>query len=325
MIKRDVVVVGASAGGLAALSQICSQLPADFAACVLVVQHIGRHSSSLPSILSSRGALKAIHPSGGEPLQAGAIYVAPPDRHMLIDDGKIRLTDGPKEHHTRPAIDPLFRSAALACGPRVIGVVLTGHLDDGTFGLQAIQQCGGITVVQDPADAQASGMPTSALQHVAVDHCVGVNQLAATLMRLTQEPVADAARMPPAQLVAEHLAALDGAQAMDKLSAIARPSHFVCPECTGSLWEIMGSKPARYRCHTRHAYSLRSLVQGLANESEATLWSALRALHDLELVTRKLAEDARSLGDGAAGLNADAQAERVAQKAAQVRSLLEPS
>jgi len=191
--RRDLVVVGASAGAVPVLLGLATQLPADFPAAVLIVLHVGAHHSVLPELLKDRGALRARHALDGQVLQPGAIEIAPPDEHMLVEGNCIRLRHGPKEHHARPAIDPLFRSAAQARGPRVIGVLLSGRLDDGTAGLRAIKQCGGRVVVQDPEDAQHPEMPRNALAHVEVDCCVPGSELAHTLLRLIAGPPAPAA------------------------------------------------------------------------------------------------------------------------------------
>lgn len=188
MAPRDLVVVGASAGAVPVLLELATRLPADFPAAVLVVLHVGAHRSVLPDLLKGRGALPARHAVDGQALQPGTIAIAPPDQHMLVEAGRIRLQHGPKENHARPAIDPLFRSAARAQGRRVIGVLLSGCLDDGTAGLRAIKDGGGVAVVQDPADAEHPEMPRSALAHVDVDCCVPGAQLADTLVRLVAPP-----------------------------------------------------------------------------------------------------------------------------------------
>ena len=197
MNPRRLVVIGGSAGGVSALLALSAGLPRGFRAPVLIVLHIGANQSVLPSLLSAHGNNPAVHAKDGQTLQDGILYVAPPDQHMLVDDGRIRLSHGSKEHHTRPAIDPLFKSAALAHGRAVIGVVLTGWLDDGAAGLQAIKDFGGLAVVQDPADAEQPGMPKSALRSVHVDHCVPLSELAATLVRLVDEPMPADILSPP--------------------------------------------------------------------------------------------------------------------------------
>ncbi|MES2976827.1 MAG: chemotaxis protein CheB [Pseudomonadota bacterium] len=322
-VLRDVVVVGASAGGVSALCSMAAKLPASFAPSVFVVVHIGSHPSALPDILTASGPLPAKHPSDGDRYLPGVIYVAPPDCHMLLQDGLIRLTHGPKEHHTRPAIDPLFRSAALSVGPRAIGVVLTGHLDDGTAGMQAIKECGGLTVVQDPAEAEASGMPESVLESVDIDHCVRLSDLADTLVQLSKHPVVANVVQAPPRLVNEHLASTSKGLILDKLESVAQPSSLVCPECTGTLWEITDSRPPRYRCHTGHAYSLQSLAHNQSVSVEAALWSALRALQDREVILRKMAELHRQSGDESQALEVQAEADLVCQHGILIQQLVE--
>ncbi|WP_157271365.1 chemotaxis protein CheB [Azohydromonas aeria] len=324
MARRDIVVVGASAGGVRALRELAAALPADFPAALCVVLHVGPFKSSLPELLEAVGPLPAAHAVTGEPLRPGRILVAPPDHHLLLQDGATLLTRGPKEHHTRPAVDPLFRSAALAFGPRVIGVLLTGGLDDGAAGLQAIKECGGLAVVQDPREAEDPGMPGAALRAVTVDHCVPLAQVAPLLVGLVQQAVpGEAPQEPPPRLVHEHLAGMGGENAMEDLQQAAVPSTLVCPDCKGTLWEIRGSQPPRYRCHTGHAFSLRSLASVQQSAAEDALWSALRALQEKELLLRKIADLDRSAGDEAHALQAEAEAEQLRRQAEVLRRLVE--
>jgi two-component system chemotaxis response regulator CheB len=187
---RDIIVIGASAGGIKALKELAAALPEDLPAAVFVVLHLAPTKPSiLPQILSRAGPLPALHPSNDQPVETGYIYVAPPDHHLLLRDGRIRVFRGPKENAHRPAVDPLFRSAAAAYGPRVIGVVLTGALEDGTAGLSAVKSGGGVAVVQDPFDALQPSMPQSALRSVRVDYCVGLAEIGPLLIRLNSEEV----------------------------------------------------------------------------------------------------------------------------------------
>src|SRR5690349_180578 len=189
MPGHDIIVTRASAGGVEALRAVVAVLPADLPAAVFVVLHIPAQSPSMmPSILSRAGPLPAAHPTDGEPIRPGHIYVAPPDCHLLIDHERVRGVRGPRENRTRPAVDPLFRTAARAYGPRVVAVVLTGTLDDGTAGLQAVKQRGGLAVVQDPRDAMYAGMPRSALQHTPVDYVVPLSEIGPLISRLVREP-----------------------------------------------------------------------------------------------------------------------------------------
>jgi two-component system chemotaxis response regulator CheB len=215
--------------------------------------------------------------------------VAPPDQHLHVLGETLHLSRGAKEHHTRPAIDPLFVSAALARGPRTIGVLLTGRLDDGTAGLQAIKACGGIAVVQDPADADVPDMPASALRHVEVDHCVALQAMPRLLVALTSNAGPGvAAPKPPEPLVHEQALSLAKGDSMDHLTKFATPSTFVCPDCHGSLWEVRDVRPRRFRCHTGHAFTIRTLQDTLAIASEESLWNARRALQERLLLLREM-------------------------------------
>lgn len=197
---EHVVVIGASAGGVTALLEISRALPPAFPAPVCVVQHVGSHPSILPELLQFRGANTAMHAKDGQQLQPGTLLIAPPDRHMLLDGDRVRLTRGPKENHARPAIDPLFRTAAVSLRSRVIAVVLTGQMDDGTAGLAAIKDCGGTAVVQDPATAEEPSMPRSALAKVSVDHCVALPEIAPLLARLVGASIEETASTLPERL-----------------------------------------------------------------------------------------------------------------------------
>ncbi len=324
MARRDIVVIGASAGGVRALRVVAAALPADFAAAVCVVLHVGAFRSNLPELLEAVGPLPAAHALGGEQLRHGRILIAPPDHHLLLEaDASVQLTRGPKEHHTRPAVDPMFRSAALSLGPRVIGVLLTGGLDDGTAGLHAIKECGGLAVVQDPADAEDPGMPGAALQAVEVDHCVPLEGIAPLLAELVRQPAPAPAAEPPPHLVHEHLAGLGAENAMEELEQVASPSTLVCPDCKGTLWEIRGAKPPRYRCHTGHGFSLRSLAAVQHEATENALWSAVRALQEKEVLLRKIADLDRSAGDEAHARQAETEADQLRAQADALRALVE--
>jgi|SRR5882724_1676203 len=190
MPGHEIIVVGASAGGVEALMKLVHGLSRNLAASVFIVLHLPAQGSSvLPSILKHAGILNAQHPIDQQKIEMGNIYVAPPDHHLLIEQGLIRVVRGPKENRHRPAIDALFRSAAIAYGAQVVGVVLTGALDDGTAGLLAIKQRNGIAIVQDPNDAIYPDMPRSALKHVAVDYCVPIAEIGPLLVRLVNEPI----------------------------------------------------------------------------------------------------------------------------------------
>src|SRR4051812_19665488 len=216
MPKPDIVVIGASAGGVEALQLLASGLPVGFEAALFVTLHIGAGPSVLDTILSAAGPLPAKRPKDGEQIQRGTIYVAPPDYHMLVAQGRIHLSHGPKENRTRPAINPMFRSAASNYRGRVAGVVLSGALDDGVAGLAEIKRCGGIAIVQAPETAQFPDMPSNAISHVDVDHVVPVGEIGTLIARLT---------------ATENTA-------MEKQESIERKQvQLICPDCEGPMWE----------------------------------------------------------------------------------------
>jgi two-component system chemotaxis response regulator CheB len=250
-------------------------------------------------LLSGRGPNRAVEAREGDTPTPGTIYVAPPDHHMLLESGVVRLTRGPKEHHARPAIDPLFRSAALDCGPRAVGVVLTGMLDDGSAGLRAIKDCGGIAVVQDPAEAHEPSMPKSAMAAVQVDHVVPLQRMARLLFELAQPRADLPAFEAPATLRREYAVAV-GDRTVENLKVIGEPSMFSCPDCGGVLFELHDKHPVRYRCHTGHAFSARSLAATQEQVTDAALWTSLRAMQEKESILRRLAEVQKAEGVGSA-------------------------
>jgi two-component system, chemotaxis family, protein-glutamate methylesterase/glutaminase len=295
--NRDVIVLGASAGGVEALTQLCAGLRADLPASVFIVQHVAPTARSvLPELLTRAGPIPAGHPVDGEPMLRGRIYVAPPDLHMLLVDGRIRLRRGPHENRTRPAADVLFRSAAACCGGRVVGVVLTGLLDDGTAGLIAIKRCGGVSVVQDPADAAWPGMPRSALLRDSVDHSEALHVLPALLARLAAEP-AGTSLPASAELRAEIMISEGEVASMSQPSiTIGSPSPLGCPHCGGVLNEIAEEKAVRFRCQIGHAYGPESLAAAQVDGLEQALVTAVRTHRDRLALFNRMAEVAREKG-----------------------------
>ena len=295
MPGRDLIVIGASAGGIEALLQLAESLPRDLPAAVLVVVHISpTHRSVLPRMLTDAGPLPATHAVDGEPVLPGHIYIAPPNRHLLLDDGKIRLSTGPLENGHRPAVDTLFRTAARAGGERVIGIVLSGSLDDGTAGLIAIHQRGGLCIVQDPDDAIVGDMPRHARDHVEVDHCLPVSGMAALLARLVSEPLPGRTRAPSAALDREARIALGRDHEM--LLPPGDPSAFGCPTCGGVLWEVQENGLLRFRCRIGHAFSTDALQAEQQSALEGALWAALRALEEQASLTRRMGVRAHEQG-----------------------------
>jgi two-component system chemotaxis response regulator CheB len=315
---QRLIVIGASAGGVHALRTVASGLPGDMPCPVLVVLHVGTHRSVLPDLLTQYGPLPARHAASGDRLEPGRILVAPPDHHLLVEGETVQLSRGPKAHHSRPAIDPLFVSAGLSHGPGVVGVVLTGMLDDGTAGLQAIKRCGGVAVVQDPDEAFAPSMPRSALAHVAVDHCVGLARLPALLAALARTPLPAVAPQRPQGLLHEMALIRHEGDPMDNLQAIGNPSAFACPDCHGGLWSLRGERPERFRCHTGHFYTLRSLQHAMSLASDEAMWNALRALQEKRLLLDHMVDSAQQ--DAEVG-DPDRYVEAAAEVHAQVDEL----
>jgi two-component system chemotaxis response regulator CheB len=296
--KHDIIVIGTSAGGVEALSALVPTLPRRLPASVFVVLHLTPTANSyLPQILNRAGKLPCSQPEGGEPIVPGHIYVAPPDRHLMLARRKMMVVRGPKENRHRPSVDPLFRSAASAYGPRVIGVILTGALDDGTAGLLAIKRRGGIAVVQDPDDAYFPDMPASALEYVDVDYRVPLAEIGALLTRLVEEPAAEEG----AEAVSKDLEMEELLEAVDPstLDITERPGRlvgFVCPECKGPLWEVREGDLRRYRCRVGHSYTADSMLVGQGEAVEDALWTALNILQESAQLSRQLADEARARG-----------------------------
>ena len=298
MKARDIIVIGTSAGGLSALKRLLCQLPPDLPATIFVVQHLSpTHYSNLPGILERAGNLKVSHPLDGEQFVKSHVYVAPPDHHLIIEQGHIRLSQGPKENLTRPAIDPLFRSAALSFRSRVVGVVLTGELDDGTAGLWSVKYRGGITVVQDPADAAHPSMPRSAARNVAIDYCLPVSEIGPLLVRLANDPFEEESAPPSEKLEIETRIALDDPQALTQLERLGELTAITCPDCHGSLWQLTEDKLIRFRCRTGHAYTAETLLTEQNQALENILRDALRCAVEQSTLTMDIIEHSRQTND----------------------------
>ena len=319
-MPKDIIVIGASAGGLEALRAPAASLPADLAASVFVVLHTSAESPGmLAGILERSGPLPAVTAKNGERIRPGRAYVAPPDHHLIVEPGVVRVTRGPKENRFRPAIDPLFRSAAQTYGPRVVGVILSGYLDDGTAGLWAVKQLGGTAVVQDPADALVDSMPLSALRHVRVDYCLPLAEVAPLLVRLSEEEAEEGAfEVPEETRIEVNIALADQALEAGVLK-LGGPSNYACPECHGVLLQLKEENRIRFRCHTGHAYSLESLVAEIDEAIEESLWSAIRSVEEKVLLMSHLAEHVRASEDGPAAEQFVRAAEAAQRRADLVR------
>ena len=307
MANRNIIVVGASAGGVPALITLMKNMPADFDGSMFIVLHIPPNSpSSLPLILSSAGTLKAIHPKDGEKIQNGKVYVAPPDHHMLLEGKTVLIKKGPKENRFRPSIDALFRSAAYVYGPRVIGIVLSGVLNDGTSGLWSIKRLGGTTIIQDPEDAQHPEMPLNALEYVDADYLLPVKDIPDMLISNFRKKAAKKPVIPKKQLklleMELMIAIRDNAFEMGIMN-MGELTPFTCPECNGVLIQLVEGKLIRFRCHTGHAYTASALLGDLSESIEHTLWKCMRGLEEITMLLRKITGHFKEIGQGdAAGL-----------------------
>jgi two-component system, chemotaxis family, protein-glutamate methylesterase/glutaminase len=287
--NRCIVAIGASAGGVYALKRLVRDISPDIPAALLIVQHVGP-TSYLGDILGRAANMPVANAASGMKVENGHIFVAPPGAHLLLHNDHMLLRRGPRENLARPAIDPLFRSAACSFGGRVIGVVLTGSLSDGTAGLRAIKMCGGVSVVQDPDDAAVPDMPLSALQNVEIDHCVALSEMAGLLHRLASEMAGPTLEIPPVIRLEAAIAAQEHGTMEQTEGQLGTPSTFVCPECHGPLWEIEDGPITRYRCHTGHAFGADVLMQAQADDAEQALWSLLRAHQQRAELAKRMAK-----------------------------------
>jgi two-component system chemotaxis response regulator CheB len=315
-----IIVIGASAGGVETLRKLVAGLSADLPAAVFVVVHISPHSNSvLPQILNRTGSLTALHPKQGETFQPGHIYVAPPDYHLLLKTGHIHLSRGPKENNSRPAIDVLFRTAAQAYNSQVIGVLLSGLLDDGTAGLWAIKQQGGIAIVQDPEEALYSSMPRNAIENVEVDLILPVSEITTALINLANEPLKTRELPHKSSIAREPDPAEIEPATMQSNKNSGTSSAFACPDCGGVLWETNEGNLIRFRCRVGHAFSVESLMAEQSDQLEEALWSALRALEEMANIRRRLAQRAVKSGHSARAQKYNMEAERMEQRAELIR------
>ncbi|HJV65340.1 MAG TPA: chemotaxis protein CheB [Geomonas sp.] len=289
MQGHDIIVIGSSAGGVEALQTLVQELSPHLPAALFIVQHIAPDAPPLlAAILDRKSKLPALFPADNSPFQPGHIYVAPPDHHLLLEGDHMRVLRGPRENRHRPAIDPLFRSAACSFGPRVVGVVLSGTLDDGTAGLWAVKSCGGKAVVQDPSDALFPCMPRNAMAHVEVDHCLPLVQIGGVLTELARTPVGKETGAVPDQVSIETKAAMLQSDIGD-MRSIGKPTAFSCPACHGALWELQEGIIRRFRCHVGHSYLPDSLVADQSEQIGSALFAALAAMQEKAAMLRRLA------------------------------------
>jgi two-component system chemotaxis response regulator CheB len=320
---KQLIVIGASSGGIEAVRDLLSGFPVTLQAPVCVVIHVAPGSPGiLDRIFGQRCALPVSYAEDHERLRDGHVYLPPADFHMLVEPGRLILSKGPRENRVRPAIDPLFRSAAQVYGPRAIGVILTGNLDDGASGLQTIAQLGGTAVVQDPREAQFPSMPENALAAVPAASVLPLDRVAPFLVNALATEPAHRTRPLPAGVDVEVQIA-KGQNVMEAgLEKIATPSSFACPECHGVLYRLKETHPERFRCHTGHAFSARHLIAAIEEDMESTTWSAVRSLQEGSMLLAHMAGDARAANELARAGELEAAAERRRNQAELLRQAL---
>jgi two-component system, chemotaxis family, protein-glutamate methylesterase/glutaminase len=323
-MRRDIIVIGASSGGLDALGSVLELLPIELPAAVFIVMHVPANPPSiLHAVLQRKSRLPVFPAVDGAQVRHGVVTVAVSDHHLMFADGHLRLTRGPRENRSRPAVDATMRSAAVAFGPRCIGVVLTGNLDDGTAGLWAIKDRGGIAVVQSPEEAEYPSMPRNAIQQLAVDHVVPLVDLAGLLRELVTEDVELDVRERghDAVSIENRIAAGEHALKVGVLS-LGTPSINTCPHCHGTLTEVRDAGPLRFRCHTGHVFTPSSLLVDLDHTIDETLWSALRSIEERQLLLEQLIESAKLRGDNGDAQEYARQVEDARMRAAEIRALV---
>lgn len=321
MPGHDVIVIGASTGGVEALSAIVRDLNEDLPAAVFVVLHVRPDSPSmLPAILNRAGNLPAAHAVDREPIRRGRIYVAPPGFQMYLRPGRIEVRRGPRENMLRPAADPLFRTAAHHYRQRVVGVVLSGALDDGTTGLQSVKHAGGVTIAQEPSDAACSGMPESAIANVDVDYVAPAAEIGGILKRLAG--VADPGATVTGEVPLETAEESSRDEAIERTEALGPASGWTCPECSGALWEFRENESVHYRCRVGHAYTAESMLTAQNDSVERALWAALRALEERAALVRRLAEHARHRGHHTVATVFEARSQEITVDANAIHDLI---
>ena len=292
-----VVCIGASAGGLNALSELVSQLPASINAAVFVVLHLSK--SAIGEILAHRirqhTKLHCQIAGNNLPVLPGHIYIAPPDVHLLIEKRKMVLGHGPTENRFRPSIDVLFRSAAASCGERVIGIVLTGFLNDGTSGMWAIRQSGGYCIVQDPNEAEYPDMPLSVLETMEVGRVATLREMSGIILDIIKTKKIKGV-VPPTDIVAESTLSAKAATSLEQVRSLGEKTIYACPDCGGGLWKVKNGNIQRYRCHIGHSYTEKDLELKQSEHIEQTLWIAVRMMEERKLLLKKIATENKEKG-----------------------------
>ncbi len=317
-----VIAIGGSWGSITAILELCKGLSSDLQAAICIVIHLSpRFPSQAAQLFAARCPMPVVAATDGARLESGRVFVGQPDRHLIVQDGTIRLGDGPRENQARPAIDPLFRSVGVSYGARAVGLVLTGLLDDGASGLADLKRCGGVTVVQNPRDAEAAEMPLAALGATAIDYRAPLADLGALLEMLTRQP-AGPSPPPPDDVRLEVEIALGRPIGAEDMARLAEPSALSCPACGGVLSQMRRAPPLRFRCQVGHAYSAETLNREQEGSVDEAMRVALRIVEERSTLTRKMAAEARNAGRKASAALFDKTAEEARKQSEVLRGAI---
>jgi two-component system, chemotaxis family, protein-glutamate methylesterase/glutaminase len=326
MINRDIIVAGASAGGVPALIDFVKNIPSGFQASIFIVLHMPAYSESkLPQILNTAGPLEAAFAKDGEKIKKGKIYIAPNDYHLLLENNHMIVKKGPKENRFRPSVDALFRSAAYEYGPRVVGIVLSGVLNDGSSGLWTIKRQGGTAIIQDPGEAQQPQMPTNTLEYLEPDYIVPASELASVLVQLQNQTINNSIKLSPEEMqrlkMEVYIASRDNAFEMGVMN-MGELTPFTCPECSGTLVKLLEGNILRFRCHTGHAYTASALLTEVSESVEKLLWQSIRALEETHMLLNSISEQYTRMNDESSSSLFKEKAETALQRSAKLRELV---
>jgi two-component system chemotaxis response regulator CheB len=323
MARRDIVVIGGSSGGIEAVRTILAELPADLGASIFIVIHTAPASPGvLDRILGRVSLLPVGYAVNREPIRPRRVSIAPVDHHLILERDHVRTTRGPRENRFRPAVDPLFRTAAVAHRHRVIAIVLSGGQDDGAVGIGLVKQHGGIAIVQDPQEAVAPAMPLAAIRHVSADYVLGADEIAGVLRQLVAEPV------PDVEIAMDEEETRDiaeiGGHMIHGAELAGSPAPLTCPECGGALWQFQDGEVLQFQCHVGHRYSGESLESAQTDGLDQALWAGLRALEESAELRRRMSAHARQHGMAAIAASYDGQAQESEERAGIIRRVLMP-
>jgi two-component system chemotaxis response regulator CheB len=287
---KFIIAIGASAGGLNAINELTQQLPADIDAAIFVVLHLSKAAIGDMLLLrvQKHTKLKCSIAGDGDKIEPGHIYIAAPDSHLLVRDNKTLIGRGPAENRFRPSVDVLFRSVAASHGEKVIGIILTGFLNDGTIGMVSIKRSGGHCIVQDPNEAEYPDMPLSVLETMEVDYCIPIKEMAAVILKIIARATSKGIK-PPGDVVAESKLSERSATAINGVSELGEKALFACPDCGGGLWRIENGGVKHYRCHIGHSFTEKDLLVKQSETVEQTLLVALLMMEERKILLQKIA------------------------------------